>query len=139
MSDCCKNDGKGLIYVCAGGSNVGQLTVEAGKALDSAGDAVMGCLAGLGGHVPGMVASAASGVPVLVIDGCSIACGKKIVDHLGLQGYGYVDVTALGIKKEHNVNKTPAHQIDETVSACRKELARISKKSSNIPGSGCCS
>ena len=37
------------------------------------------CLAGIGAHIPGMVESTRSADRVLVIDGCSVACGKKTV------------------------------------------------------------
>lgn len=128
MGDCCGSANTCLVYACSGGSNVGQLSNEAAKQLDSNGDAAMSCLAGLGGHVSGMVASAQSGAPVLIIDGCGVACGKKIAEHLGLKSYGYLDITALGIKKEHNVNKTPNNQIEEVVAAARKEIARVSSR-----------
>ncbi len=138
MSDCCGSSAKCLVYACSGGSNVGQLSNEAAKALDSAGEAAMSCLAGLGGHVSGMVASARSGTPVLIIDGCPIACGKKIAEHLGLTRYGYLDITTLGSKKEHNVNKTPAPQIEEVLSAARREIAKIAPRASGPTGSSCC-
>ncbi|HEY9070394.1 MAG TPA: putative zinc-binding protein [Candidatus Ozemobacteraceae bacterium] len=139
MSSCCGKNATCLVYACSGGSNVGQLTTEAAKALDSAGEASMGCMAGLGGHVSGMVASAQSGVPVLILDGCSVACGKKIVEHLDLKDYGYVDITALGIRKEHNVNKTPNTQIEEVVAAARKEIARLAGSACSTTGTSCCS
>jgi len=85
----------------------------------------MNCLAGLGGHIPEMLATAQSAASVLIIDGCPTACGKKIVEHLGIKNYGYVEITSLGIKKEHNVDKTPPNQIEEVVAAARKELERF--------------
>lgn len=138
MSDCCQSEARCLIYACSGGSNVGQLANEAAKVLDSEKAGAMGCMAGLGGHISGMVASAESGAPVLIIDGCSVACGKNIADHLGLKGYGYVDITALGIKKEHNVNKTPPNQIEEVVVASRKEIGRLNETRTSSVRS-CCS
>ena len=139
MGDCCGSANTWLVYACSGGSNVGQLSNEAAKHLDSSGEAAMSCLAGLGGHISGMVASAQSGAPVLVIDGCGVACGKKIADHLGLKDYGYLDITALGIKKEHNVNKTPNNQIEEVVATARKEIARVASANGSGSGSSCCS
>ena len=122
MSDCCGSNQKPLVYACSGGSNVGQLTNEAAKVLDDSGDANMSCLAGLGGNISGMVASAKSGNPLLILDGCPVACGKKIADNLGLQNYAYVDVMSLGIKKEHNVMKTPKNEIEQVVEAGKKAL-----------------
>lgn len=127
MSNCCGNQAKCLVYTCSGGSNVGQLSNEAAKVLDENKDAAMACLAGLGGHVSGMVASAESGIPVLVIDGCPVACGKKIVDHLGLKNYGYIEITSLGMKKEHNLFKTPKNEIDQVTEACRQEIQKITQ------------
>jgi uncharacterized metal-binding protein len=125
------------VYACSGGSNVGQLSNEAAKALDSSGEATMACLAGLGGNISGMVASAKSGAPVLIIDGCPVACGKKIVEHLGLKDYGYLEITGLGITKEHNVNKTPANQIEEVVKAAKQIMANPPVQACK-PGSSCC-
>lgn len=125
MSDCCGNSAKCFVYPCSGGSNVGQLSNEAAKKLDNTKEATMNCLAGLGGHIPEMLATAQSAASVLIIDGCPTACGKKIVEHLGIKNYGYVEITSLGIKKEHNVDKTPPNQIEEVVAAARKELERF--------------
>ncbi len=139
MSDCCGSQAKCLVYACSGGSNVGQLSNEAAKVLDGAGDAAMSCLAGLGGHVSGMVASAQSGIPVLIIDGCPIACGKKVADHLGLKEYRYIEITSLGIKKEHNVSKTPNHEIETVVKACRQAIGQSTGSTSCCSNSSCCS
>jgi len=73
----------------------------------------------------------------LIIDGCPVACGKKIADHLGLKDYGYVEITSLGIKKEHNISKTPANQVEEVVKAAKKEMANLSQKC-KTPSSNCC-
>jgi len=128
MSACGGDSAKCLVFPCSGGSNVGQLSNEAAKKLDNTKDATMSCLAGLGGHVAEIISSAQSNVPVLVIDGCPLACGKKIVEHLGIRNYGYVEITALGIKKEHNVDKTPPNQIEEVVVAARNEIARLLRR-----------
>jgi len=138
MSECCASGSEPLVFACSGGSNVGQLSNEAAKTLDFNKEAKMSCMAGLGGHISGMVASAKSGVPILIIDGCSVACGKKIAEHLGLQNFGYVDITRLGIEKDHNISKTPPHQIEEVVNAARNELKKIPSKVSDSGGS-CCS
>ena len=107
---CCDNQDKNsskctggtvTVMACSGGSNVGQMTNEAAKMLDIQGKAKFFCLAGVGGHISGMVASVKGSDKVLVIDGCPVACGKKIMEAEGLSGYEYLMVTDLGIEKKH--------------------------------------
>ncbi|MBF0407668.1 MAG: putative zinc-binding protein [Candidatus Riflebacteria bacterium] len=128
MSECCGKNTKCLVYACSGASNVGQLSNEAAKTLDSTGEADMACLAGLGGHIAGMLPSAESGSQILVIDGCILGCGKKIIENLGIKDYGYIEITSLGIEKEHNVCKTPSNQVKEVVNAAKSEIKKLSEK-----------
>jgi uncharacterized metal-binding protein len=46
-----------LILPCSGGSNVGQIANEAGVKLNQEGMGKSFCLAGIGGHVSGMIES----------------------------------------------------------------------------------
>lgn len=55
-----------------------------------------------------MIESTRSADRVLVIDGCPMACGKKTVEHTGLTFTDYVDVTELGIEKNHDFDFAPA-------------------------------
>ena len=98
---CCSGNAR-LVMACAGGSNVGQITNEAAKLLDTEGCARYFCLAGVGGHVSGMVASVKGADRVLVIDGCPVACGKAAMESEGLGNYEYLVVTDLGIEKTHD-------------------------------------
>jgi uncharacterized metal-binding protein len=97
-----------IVLACAGASNVGQLSSEAAKRLDAAGEATFACLAGVSGGIAGILASVKGGDKLLVIDGCPVACAKKTVDAAGLAGYRYQVVTDTGVKKVH------AFQLDET-------------------------
>ena len=54
---CCEAGQVNIALACSGGSNVGQIANEVAKELDRAGDAKFFCVAGLGGHIGGMVAS----------------------------------------------------------------------------------
>ena len=133
MKPSCEGQVSPIVYACSGGSNAGQMTTEAAVQLDEMGIARMGCLAGLGGHISGLIDAAKSGAPLLVLDGCSVACAKKTVDHLELRDYAYVEVTALGIEKNHNIRQTPEHHIKTIVEAAQKVLSELPKTS------GCCS
>lgn len=91
-----------LVFPCSGGSNVGQMANAAAVEMARRGLANMYCLAGIGGHVGGMVDSAAHADHCIAIDGCSVACARKTLEHAGIRVKRAVVVTALGIEKNHD-------------------------------------
>jgi len=93
-----------LIFPCSGGSNVGQIANQAGVKLTQDGIGNFFCLAGIGGHVSGMIESTKAGKVLVAIDGCPVACAKKTLEHAGFNIDEYVQVTELGIEKNHNFN-----------------------------------
>jgi uncharacterized metal-binding protein len=97
-----------LIFPCSGGSNVGQIANGAGVKLTQSGMGKFFCLAGIGGHVSGMIESTKAGKMLVAIDGCSVACAKKTLEHAGFNIDEYVQVTDLGIEKNHDLNPTSA-------------------------------
>lgn len=120
-NDCCCANGAVTVLACSGGSNVGQLTNEVAKRMDAAGEGRFFCLAGVGGHVSGMVASVAGSDRVLVIDGCPVACAKKTMEAAGFADFRYVVVTDLGIEKAHSFELSQS-DIRTVTSACRAAL-----------------
>lgn len=88
------------VFPCSGGSNVGQIANEAAKDLTTFGHGKMYCLAGIGGHVSGLIESTKTAKMIIVIDGCSVHCAKKTLEHAGFKPDVNVVVTDLGIKKE---------------------------------------
>ncbi len=62
------------------------------------------CLAGIGGHVSGMIESTKVGKMLVAIDGCPVACAKKTLEHAGFDIDEYVQVTDLGIEKNPDLN-----------------------------------
>ena len=108
-----------LIFPCSGGSNVGQIANEAAVRLTQNGMGKMFCLAGVGGHVSGMIESTKAGKILVAIDGCPVACAKKTLEHAGFNIDEYVLVTDLGIEKNHDlipplpdVTKVASHLAD---------------------------
>lgn len=120
-SDCCGGGTNKVVLACSGSSNVGQMTNEAAKRLDMAGDGKFFCLAGVGGQISGMVASVKGADTLLVLDGCPVGCGKKCVDQAGVVGYQYLVLTELGIEKKHNYD-LPEVDLARTVAAARQKL-----------------
>ena len=88
-----------LIFPCSGGSNVGQIANDAAKKLTIQSFGKMYCLAGLGGHVSGLIESTKTAKRIIAIDGCPVHCAKKTVEHAGFKPDVHVVVTDLGIQK----------------------------------------
>ena len=94
-----------LIFSCAGSSNVGQIANQAAIKLVQSGIGRYLCLAGIGGHVSGMIESTKAGKMLIAIDGCPMACAKKTLEHAGFQIQEHVQTTdLLGIEKDHQFN-----------------------------------
>jgi len=62
------------------------------------------CLAGIGGHATGMIESTKAGKVIVAIDGCPVACAKKTLEHAGFNIDEYVQVTGIGIEKNHDLD-----------------------------------
>jgi uncharacterized metal-binding protein len=124
QSSCTCGNGKTtrIIYSCSGiGSNVGQLANAAACRLTLEGFGSGSCLAGLGGNVDKLIGTGRQADERVVIDGCPVACAKKIMDARELPINRYVMITELGI------GKTPGPVFDESdvqtvVDAVRKVL-----------------
>jgi uncharacterized metal-binding protein len=95
-----------LIFSCSGSSNVGQIANGTSIKLTQAGIGKFFCLAGIGGHVSGMIESTKAGKMLVAIDGCQVACAKKTLEHAGFNINEYVQVTELGIEKDHDLDPT---------------------------------
>jgi uncharacterized metal-binding protein len=119
-NDCCSTDVKTAL-ACAGASNVGQITNEVAKRLDTEGLAKFFCVAGVGAKISGMVESVRAATKVLVLDGCSVACAKKCMDQAGLTNYEYLAVTDLGIVKAHTFDLAPA-DVQKTYEAASRKI-----------------
>jgi len=91
-----------LIFSCAGSSNVGQIANQAAIKLALKGLGRYFCLAGIGGHVSGMIESTKAGKMLIAIDGCPVACAKKTLEHAGFHAHEYTQVTDLGVEKNHD-------------------------------------
>ena len=95
-----------LIFSCAGSSNVGQIANQAAIGLTRGSLGRYFCLAGIGGHVSGMIESTKAGKILVAIDGCPVACAKKTLEHAGFNIDEYVQVTGLDIEKNHDLDPT---------------------------------
>jgi uncharacterized metal-binding protein len=112
-----------LIFPCSGGSNVGQIANQAGVKLTQEGIGNFFCLAGIGAHVSGMVESTKASKVIVAIDGCPVACAKKTLEHAGFNIDEYVQVTDLGIEKNHNLNPV-SPDVDKVIQYLSVQISR---------------
>ena len=88
-----------LIYACSGAANTGYLADQVARGLSKDKAGGMTCLAAMGANLSGFVESAKSADQNIIIDGCQVACGKKIFDNLGLSNYQHFILTSFGVEK----------------------------------------
>jgi uncharacterized metal-binding protein len=114
-----------LIFSCAGSSNVGQIANQSAVRLAQEGVGRYFCLAGIGGHVSGMIESTKAGKMLIAIDGCPVGCAKKTLEHAGFKIDEYLQVTELGVEKNHNFNLN----VSDVGKVTNRLASRISKRS----------
>lgn len=93
---------------CSGASDVGLIADRVARAMQVSGKRKMNCLPMIGTGIEKSIASFKS-KDLLVIDGCPIACGKRILDQHGFDNYKHPIITQQGFKK----GESPAN--DENV------------------------
>jgi len=137
MADqCCAQNQDIMLLSCSGGSNVGQLSNRAAVELTQEGFGKMFCLAGIGGHISGLVQSAKDVQQIIVIDGCDVGCSKAILKNADVPFKNYVVLTELGIGKNKDFN-LKQDEVDR-VKAAVKQLANEGPAASSGAGSSCC-
>jgi uncharacterized metal-binding protein len=119
----CGCEGKNrVIYSCSGiGSNVGQLANAAACRLTREGFGGGSCLAGIGGGIAKLISVGNTADERIVIDGCPVACAKKIMDDKELTIDHYVMITQLGIIKTPGPTFNE-NDIQTVIDAVRKPL-----------------
>jgi uncharacterized metal-binding protein len=95
---CCGDAKTMLVVACSGASNVGQIANRVMVEVARAGAAKGFCLAGIGAGLSGFVESAKAGNMILV-DGCPVGCGRKVLEKCGVEPLRYFVVTEFGIEK----------------------------------------
>jgi uncharacterized metal-binding protein len=100
MAGCCScgSEGIKLVYSCSGAANTGLLADSTARKLMKDGKGKMTCLAAVGAGLSGFIESAKCADNNIVIDGCTVACGKKIFDANNLN-YEHFVLTDYGVEK----------------------------------------
>jgi len=99
MAECsCGSGETNLLFACSGAANTGFLADQVMRTLVRRKCGKGTCLSAIGADLSGYLASARASTRNLVIDGCPVACGKKIFEGKGLP-FVHVVMTELGVEK----------------------------------------
>ena len=88
-----------LIFACSGAADVGAIVDRAARKLTADGAGKMYCLAGIGGHVPGILKTTEEAEKILAIDGCPLDCTKLSLEEAGITEFQHIEVSDLGLEK----------------------------------------
>lgn len=94
------------ILMCSGAANVGEIAHKAARELRSQGFGRVLCLAGIGGHVSGLVQSALGCDYIIAIDGCKVSCSRKTLEHAEIPIGAHFVVTEFGFEKSMEAEPT---------------------------------
>jgi uncharacterized metal-binding protein len=110
-----------LLYACSGAANTGYLADQVARLLARQGAGEMTCLVSMGANQPKFLQAARDAHKNVVIDGCPIACGKKIFETLGIP-FEHLATTDFGVEKK----KTPITEnlIASVAAAIRNKLEK---------------
>jgi uncharacterized metal-binding protein len=103
-SKCSCDTAPKLIFPCSGAADVGAIADLAARKMTREGIGKMACLAGIGAGSSGIIESTKAAAKVLVIDGCPVDCGKKVLEKAGFSDFKHMRVTEQGFEK----GKSPA-------------------------------
>lgn len=92
----------GIVLACSGASDLGELTDKVARKLRDNKTYNMKCLAMVAADDKALIETLQT-TDALVIDGCPVDCGKKIMEEAWLSNYRYIRLTDFGYEK----GKTP--------------------------------
>ena len=119
MSDCSGNEQtvSRMVYACAGCADVGEVSDKVCRQLRREGfaQASMSCITGIAAHLQPFIDAAKTANQVIVVDGCSVLCAKKVLEHVDISPVSYV-LTELGLEKgKTEVTSQVVNEISEKI------------------------
>ncbi|QQS50916.1 MAG: putative zinc-binding protein [Bacteroidota bacterium] len=95
---CHCGNGEYVVIACSGACDLGQLSDLVARKLRDNKIRKMNCLAAVAADVKPTIEMFKE-ANLLLIDGCAVDCGKKILDKAGIDNYKYLRMTDLGYVK----------------------------------------
>lgn len=97
-STCACGASEYMVLACSGACDLGQITDLVARKLRDSGVRKMNCLAVVGAGIEASIEDFKK-KNILMLDGCAVDCGKKILDRAGIAGYQYLRLTDMGYNK----------------------------------------
>jgi len=110
--------GEYIVITCSGACDLGLIADTVARKLRDNKVRKMNCLAAVGADVKPTI-EAFKAANLLLLDGCPIDCGKKILEKAGISSYKHVRLTDLGYEK----GKTPV--TEEVINAVYEKVETI--------------
>ncbi len=111
---------KPIVYSCSGCSSAAQMANHIALQFDRTGLAEMSCIAGVGGNVKKLVRTAQSGRPIIVLDGCPLACAKSCLANHNIHPDHHFELTVFGVRKKQHEDFDP-----EEAAAVQKTIEQL--------------
>jgi uncharacterized metal-binding protein len=108
-----------IVYACSGCSDAGEIADRIARQLTRDGAAKMSCLAGIGGRVKSLLATAENAQRVLVVDGCPLNCARRTLELAGFTKFEHLELHRIGVRK----GSTPV--TDQRIASGVAEAKRI--------------
>jgi uncharacterized metal-binding protein len=98
QNNCLCGNGEYIVVACSGACDLGQISDLVARKLRDDKIRKMNCLAAIAADVKPTI-EIFKAANLLLIDGCPVDCGKKILDKAGINSYKYLCMTDLGYVK----------------------------------------
>lgn len=121
--NCSCQSGDYLIFSCSGAADVGALSDRCARTLMKENIGKMFCLAGIGGRVPGIMATAEKAKGMLAIDGCPLDCVKSTLKTAGFEAFDHIRITDHGFEK--GKTELNAETVNKVVELCKTKASAV--------------
>lgn len=115
---CICGSSENMVLACSGACDLGLVTDRVARKLRDNNVRKMNCLAVVGAGIEKSIEDFKT-KNILMLDGCTIDCGKRILDKEGFKDYNYIRITDFGYKK----GETPV--TDEVINAVYEKVVTI--------------
>ncbi|MCT4614355.1 MAG: putative zinc-binding protein [Marinifilaceae bacterium] len=102
--NCSCDTGNKIVMSCSGASDLGCISDKVARMLQVSNKRKMNCIAKAGLGMEKVIEQLKT-KDILIIDGCKLSCGQKIMEKNGITNYKHIAITELGlIKGDSNPN-----------------------------------
>lgn len=139
MGECCCNNAIArLIYSCSGCAGVGEIADQVARKLNREGYGKMTCLASISAGISGTIASARGADENITIDGCSVACARKILENINIEPDKSYILTDMWLEKgKTTVSKEIITVVNEQIKQGIVSKGQLKKEQGNNKNTGC--